>query len=309
MATQLYASLAGNWDAAIATGVTATIQQAIQANAIQLTAAITLWLMLSGVATMFGKMTMQEWVFGASRAACLGILLTVAGFSQWIQTPLMTDIPNWIARNVNGNFGAQTGPQQFDALRDAIVAREAGIFQQTSGWSPTEGMQQLRAAWATWCICLELTVSFGIWEGARGMMGVIVASAPFLLFFYLWQTTRHVALNLGGAALALLILDLMLATLLSIAINADVAFSGQAVGGGVEVQLDSLMNIGLFFLFGMGMTVILPALAGRIGHGFLPSAAPLATSTMNTLQRAGSDLGKAAGEMRKATANLQRKLS
>jgi hypothetical protein len=310
MATQLYQSLAANWDAAIATGLTQTVQASIQANATQLNAAISLWLIMSGVATMFGKMTFQEWVFGASRAAFIGILLTAAGFSTWIQTPLMTTIPNWIAQNVNGGGMVTTGPQQFDMLRDLIVAREAAILQQTSGsWSPTEAMQSLRASWATWWICLELTVSFGIWEGARGMMGVIVATAPFLLFFYMWQTTRHIALNIGGAALALLVLDVMLSVLLSLAVNADVAFTNQAVGGGVEVQLDSLMNIGLFFLFGMGMTVILPIIASRVAHGFLPSAAPLISPTMNTLQRAGRDLGEVAKQMRRQAETLQKALT
>ena len=304
MATTLYQSLASNWDAAIATGVSQTVQTAIQANAIQLTSATTLYIMLSGFATMYGRMTMQEWKYGASKAFILSILMASAGFAQWIQTPLMTTIPAWIATSVNGGFGATNGPQQFDALRDAVVLRESAILQQASGITGLG--ERLRAGFATWCICLELTVSFGIWELARGMMGLLVTSAPFLMMFYLFKTTQHVALNLLGSALSLLVLDLMVATTLAISANADNAFMNQsaAAGNGIEVQLDSMMNIALFFLFGMGMTAFLPFIAARIGHGVLPSAAPLVTKTMDTLQRAGTDLRSAASDIRRAASAL-----
>jgi hypothetical protein len=297
MATQLYANLATQWDATLATGVTQTVQTAIQANAVQLTVAITLWLILSGIATMFQKMTMQEWVFGATRAACLGILLTAAGFATWIQTPLMTTIPNWIAQSINGGFNATTGPHQFDTLRDMMVAREAAIYQQATGWTMIG--ERLQAWGATMLVCIELTICFGIWEAARCLMGLLVAATPFILFFYLWRPTQHVALNLGGMALSLLILDVLLSTMLSLSINVDLTFANTlATTGGIDILLDNAMMIEMFYLFGLLVTIILPSVAAKIANGFLPSAGGIVTAPGIALGRAARDLSSAARYLR-----------
>lgn len=303
MAQELFAGLAANWDAAISAGITSAVQNELQANAVQLTAAITLWIMISGIATMFGRITMQEWVYGAIRAACLGILLTAAGFSQWIQRPLMDDIPNWIA---SAGTGTNVGPAQFDQLRDTAVKYEAAVLQQASCIYPSCAMQAMRAWFTTGAIGFELTLAFALWEGARGMMGVLVVTTPFLLFFYLFQTTRHVALNLAGIALALLVLDVMLQTILSFSISADQAFANQANGGDVEQQLDGLLKIALFFVFGLGMTVISPFMAAFIARGFLPSPMMVISPAMRGVEAAGRTMSGAASAMGRAVERMER---
>ncbi len=287
MASALFAGIAANWDATISNGVTQTIAGELAANATLFGSMLTLYIIISGVLTMFGRFSMSEWTFGATRAAMISLLLTAAAFSQYIQTPLMTTIPNWIAQSVSGGAGAQTAPQQFDALRNAVVAMEAGILQQTTGW--TQVGERVRADFATWLICLELTISFIIWEMSRGLMGLLVATAPFLLGFYLFKATRHIPMNLAGSAISALILLLLMSVLLNISINADQQWLAQSVSAGatIEVQLDAMKNIALFFLFGMVMTVFLPVLAGRIGHGVLPGVAPLVASPLRIAESAG----------------------
>jgi hypothetical protein len=282
----LYAGIANNWDATISTGVTRTIAGEITANATLFGSMLTLFIILTGVATMFGRMSMAEWVFGATRAAILGMLLTTAGFSDYIQTPLMTTIPNWIASSVSGG-AAQTTPAQFDELRNQVVAIEAGILQQSAGW--TQFGERMRADIATWLICFELTISFIIWEMSRGLIGLLVAAAPFLLGFYLFRPTRHIPLNLAGSAISALILLVLMSVLLNISVNADQQWLAQSrsASATVDVQLDNMKNIALFFLFGMVMTLFLPVLAGRIGHGILPGVAPLVTAPMRVAESAG----------------------
>jgi type IV secretion system protein VirB6 len=300
MASALFTGIAANWDATISIGVTGTIADELTANATLFGTMLTLYIIISGVLTMFGRFSMSEWTFGATRAAIISLLLTAAAFSQYIQTPLMTTIPNWIAQSVNGAAGTQTAPQQFDALRNQVVAIEAGILQQATGW--TEVGERIRADFATWLICLELTISFIIWEMSRGLMGLLVASAPFLLGLYLFQATRHIPLNLAGSAISALILLLLMSVLLSISINADQQWLAQSMTANatIDVQLDSMKNIALFFLFGMVMTVFLPALAGRIGHGVLPGVAPMVASPLRVAERAGQGVKAAAQRSIKA---------
>lgn len=286
-ASALFGGLAANWDATITNGVTQTIASEITANATLLTSLLTLYVIISGGLTMFGRLSMTEWTFGATRAAIIGTLLTAAAFSTYIQTPLMTTIPNWIAQSVNGGLGAQTAPQQFDALRNAVVAIEAGILQQASGL--TQIGERIRADFATWLICLELTISFIIWEMTRGLIGLLVATAPFVIGLYLFQATRHIPLNLAGAAISALILLLLMSILLNISINADQQWLAQSrtANASIDVQLDNMKNIALFFLFGMVMTVFMPILAGRIGHGVLPGVGSIVSSPLRAIETTG----------------------
>jgi type IV secretion system protein VirB6 len=288
MASALFAGIAANWDATMSDGVTQTIADELVANATLFGSMLVLYIIISGVLTMFGRISMAEWVFGATRAAILSSLLTAAAFSQYIQVPLMDTIPNWIAQSVNGGMGAQTAPQQFDGLRDAVVAIEAGVLQQATGW--TQVGERIRADFATWLICLELTISFIIWEMSRGLMGLLVAVAPFLLGLYLFRATRHIPLNLAGSAVSALILLLLMSVLLNISINADQRWLAQSrtANATIDVQLDNMKNIALFFMFGMVMTAFLPFLASRIGHGVLPGVAPLVTAPL----RVGESVGR-----------------
>ena len=156
------------------------MENVIQANAVQLTSAITLWIILSGIATMFSRMSYQEWVYGASRAAFLGILLTAAGFSTWIQTPMMTTLPNWIATTVSGG-AAVTDVQQFDMIKDDLALREATVLQQTSCLDAERDCGSSADAIGKRCRLYLLIGVFWAWEMTKSLMGVLVATTPFVL--------------------------------------------------------------------------------------------------------------------------------
>jgi type IV secretion system protein VirB6 len=310
MASALFAGIASNWDATITNGVSQTIATEITANAALFASMLTLYIIISGVLTMFGRFSMAEWTFGATRAAIISMLLTATAFSQYIQTPLMTAIPNWIASSVNGSMGAEAAPQQFDALRNSVVAVEASVLQQATGLTAIG--ERIMAGVATWLICLELTISFIIWEISRGMMGLLVAVAPFVLGLYIFRATRHITLNLASSAISALILLLLMSVLLNISINADQQWllQANASNGSIAERLDAMMNIGLFFLFGMVMTVFMPILASRIGHSVLPSiSGPLTNAASNAIGRARNDIAGAASRMAAATQRIQKTLS
>jgi hypothetical protein len=299
MAAELFADLSAEWDPAIAAGVTRTVQTVIQANAVQLTSAITLWIILSSIATMFSRMSYQEWVYGASRAAFLGILLTAAGFSTWIQTPMMTTLPNWIATTVNGGDTTVTGPQQFDIIEDNMDRREATVLQQTSAWTPTGVADRLRAQLASGVGCALLVVTFLAWELARGLMGILVATTPFVLGFAMFQTTKHIAYNMGGMMVSLLIFDVMVSIALAIAMTVNDTYTNGLLSPGdpnVDLQITTMGNIGAHLFFGMMLVLILPPIASRIGHGVVPNMGGIvrvpANVTRSLVQGAARDLAQ-----------------
>jgi hypothetical protein len=283
MAPAVFTALASNWDQQIINGISATISNAITANATLLVSLLTLHIIIIGVMTMFGRMSMAEWVFTATRAAMIALLLTAAGFNQYIQAPLMNEIPDWIATSTSGSVTPTSAPQQFDKLRNAVVARKAAILQQVSGF--TYFGERLECGFITLCILIELAISFFIWEFARGMIGFCVAVAPFVLGFFLFRATRHITLNLAGTVVSLLILMVLLGVMVQMSITADNAFlTTMQQGGSVDEQLDALANTFIFFLFGVGITVMAPSIAMRIGAGFVPSVGQMAGPLAATLR-------------------------
>lgn len=285
-APTLFADLAAGWDGTVSGAVTDTVAATIAANAILFGSLLTLYIIITGVLTMFGRVSMAEFVFGATRAAIIGTLLTVAAFSQYIQTPLMDTIPNWVAASASGGLNARTGPQLFDVLRNQVIAIEAGIIQQSGGLLHIG--DRLLAAFMSGMICFELLVSFAMWEFNRAMMGLLVGTAPFVLSLYLFRATRHVTLNLAGMALTLLVLLLMMSILLAMSLAVDQRWLGKVnvAGAGVDMMLDAMLNISLFFLFGMIMTVLVPVVAGRVGQGVAPSVSSLLPSPLRALRMA-----------------------
>lgn len=287
--TTVFTSLAARWDQLLTTGLSGTVSTAITANATLLASVFTLYIIILGALTMFGRLSMAEWTFSATRAAVVAMLLTAAGFNQYIQTPLMTDIPNWIATSTGGGTADMTVAQQFDGIRNKVIARKAAILQQTSGF--TYIGERLECGFITICILIELAISFFIFEFARGLIGFCVAVAPFLLLFYLFQTTRHITLNLAGQVVSLLILMVMLTTMVQMAVQADTAFLDTlATGGAVDVQIDALDNAFVFYLFGLGVMLMAPSLAMRIGSGFVPSLGAMAAPGMAVMRLTGAAL-------------------
>jgi len=291
MATAVFQSLADNWDQAIANGVSQTVSLALQANATQLTTMLTIFVIFLGVLTAFGRVTWTAFIFAMSRASMVSLLLTAAYFNQFIQDPAMNTIPRWIAQSVAGAGGPKAGPQQFDQLRDQVIARQATILQQSTGL--TMIAERFETAIIVWLIEAELALSFILWEFSRGMMGLLVATAPFIIGLFLFETTRSIATNLGGAAMTLLVMQLMLSILLQLEIDADSTFMQTALGeGGVDVQIDNLASIFVFFLFGVVMTILIPTTAAQIGSGMIPSAAPLSSAPMRGAAAAGREAAR-----------------
>jgi type IV secretion system protein VirB6 len=262
--SQVFQQLGSSWDTVFTTSISATISTAISQNATLFASILTLWVIISGIATMFGRMTMADWVYGATRTAIVGTLLTTAAFAQYIQTPFQTTIPNWIATTISGGANA-TGPQQFDAIFNQIGVAVGHIEQQLS-W--TDVGQYVECAFISFFTLAELITCFCIWEFSKGMIGLLIAVAPFLLGFYLFQATRHIVLALAGQAITALITMLMVNIMVALAVTANTSYMTQiATTGGVGAQISSLVGVVGFFLFSDIIVIMIPGIAARIGGG------------------------------------------
>lgn len=275
MATQVYTALAAQWDAVIGTGINDTIGQSIAAAAQAFTAAGVLGIIIFGYLMAVGQLSTAVGARRIFQIASVATLLTAGYFNQFIQTPAMDTIPQWISQATGGN-NTQGLPQQFDQIRNQVGQHEAAILQQANGITPSVIAQRLECAVITLMVFIELTIVFVIYEISRGMMGILVAVAPLIIWLYIFDTLRPVVMNLAGAAISILLLQVMLSIIVTMNVAADNAFMQQvAIGGDVDVQIEGMMQIFTFFLFGCVMAVLTPEIAAKIGNGVTPSVVPL----------------------------------
>ncbi|HEX3992351.1 MAG TPA: type IV secretion system protein [Acetobacteraceae bacterium] len=301
--SQVFTQLAAQWDTIISTGITASVANAITANATLFASILTLFIIICGCLTMFGRMGMSEWIFAMTRAAIISILLTASAFSTYIQTPLTTTIPNWIAQSVNGGT-TTTQPQQFDTLFNQMGVAVGRIDQQLH-W--TDIGEQIECATISAVTLIELVLMFCIWEFSRGMIGLLVAVAPFLLGFYVFQATRHFVLSLVGQAVTALVTMLLVSIMVALAVSADNAFMVQiATGSGVGAQIQSLLGVTGFFLFSDIIIVMIPALAARIGGGVAHHVGPGRGPASQALNATTRGLTSASAALARAAETITR---
>jgi hypothetical protein len=262
--SQVFQQLSSSWDTVFTTSIASTVSSAITANATLLASMLTLWIIISGIMTMFGRMSMAEWTFGATRCAIIATLLTAAAFGQYIQTPLQTTVPNWLASSVSSGAAA-TGPQQFDTIYNQI-GQAVGRVEQQLSW--TDIGPYITCAFISFFTLAELVVAFAMWEFAKGMIGLLIVATPFLLGFYIYRGTRHIVLALAGQIVTALLTMLMINIIVALAIAANTSYMQQiTTTGGVGVQISSLVGATGFIFFSDIMIILIPGVAARIGGG------------------------------------------
>ncbi len=267
MAIQTFVTLSAQYDPAIAQGVNQIVASAISGNADTVTEALTLYVICIGALMSFREMTWPNFVKHALRAGAIAFLMTAAGFNQLIATPAMETIPQWIAQTTNAQTAVNSGAMQFELIWSATRHQEAAILQQATG---IENLgYRIEAAFFTYISGVLLMVAFFIYEFSRAIMGLLVATLPFVLCLYLFEATRGIPMGIFKKGIGILILQLMLSIMLQIMLKGDAYILAQAANatGGLDEQLALLEDLCIFFFFGVGMVLFIPSIAAYIGGG------------------------------------------
>src|ERR1700761_6613322 len=188
-------------------GMNATVSGAIAAMQGPVTAAVGLWIIVTGVLVMRGDLDARK---GITRviSICLvvGILLSSALYNQYVVSFFTSGLPNWLASSFLGVTGTQPSPHQFDALWDQanefFRAASKNLNFYNVLYSVELGILQD-------LVVFPIGITFLIFETAKILMDVIVAIGPFLLIGYLFQATRGVADRWIGKLIGLAILMLL----------------------------------------------------------------------------------------------------
>jgi type IV secretion system protein VirB6 len=265
-----------------ANGMNATVSSAISAIQGPLTAAVTLWIIVTGLLVMRGDLDTRR---GITRilSVCLvvGIVSSVALYDQYVVSFFTVGLPNWLASNFLGVTGSQPSAHQFDALWD-----EANEFFRAASKNLNfyNVLYSVELGILQDLVVFPIGITFLIFETAKILMDVIVSIGPFLLIGYLFQATRGVADRWIGKLIGLAILMLLVDVVLSIIIQGDQAYFNNSISSVTVATVADTITIGIqfviFLTLGCLITCFLPAIASFLGGGVAVGPLQMAASAM-----------------------------
>lgn len=264
---QTFQQMAAQYDPAIATGVNRVISNAISGNADTVTAALTMYVIIIGGLMCFREMTWGSFVQHALRASLISALMVYGTFNSMIAVPVMSTIPGWIMQTASAQTSAMSAPQQFDLLWSATQHIEAAILEQATGLDNLG--YALTARVFTVAAGLLLDLVFISWEFSRAVLGLLVATLPFVLSLYLFEATRQIPLRVGHKIIGVLILQLLLAVTVQLFLQGNTYILVQDANnaGNLDAQVAALQDVLVFFAFGTGLVLLVPSIAAYIGGG------------------------------------------
>jgi type IV secretory pathway VirB6-like protein len=264
---------------ALIAGVSSVVASGISYASGPLKALLVIYIGITGYLALTGQADapFQVLVTRVVRASFVVYLLTGPAFSQYIFDLFMNGIPGALAHAINNVQGPDAAARQFDVMVSATKHQTAQILQEATGISNI-GTRAI-AHVAQWIIDLALGAAFLIWEAGRVLMGVVIAAGPFVLTAYLFSATRPIVERWLGKMVSLTLLQLLVTILLQISIQGEKAYlrAMQAAlqESGVEVRLEALLQVGVFFVMCAFLLIMLPSLAYSMGTGISFSTQPI----------------------------------
>ena len=197
-----FSSVASKVDAILITGVNDAVAGGIMWARPMAGVALSLTVLCYAVAMMYGKRDGWSFAMITMKAMAISALLTTANYNYYIRDLFFTDLPNQIARALNGPRIDVNSAQQFDVVWEATVHYTYFVVAQASwydSWIP-----KLIAGYDLFM----LGTCFGVWLVSRVMMAVVIALGPFIIFLALFQQTIGYVKQWGGKLFALTMLGL-----------------------------------------------------------------------------------------------------
>ncbi len=291
----VFLNFATELDASLIEGMNHAITEGISWARLQITTALSLYVIGYAFMTMHGKVDSWAFVLAGARAMAIGAILVAANYNYYVRDLFFNDLPNQLARAINGPRVTVNSAEQFDIAWSAVLHYSAYILSQASGWSQFD---QRFLVWLAAMLChASLWVCFGMWYISRVFMAIVIALGPFLIILALFRSTREyvqqwigklvglTVLGLASAILLRMILLLMFARLRSMEANP---------GMSVDMMIGNAFTVSGIFMIGAVFMIALPS-AVAIGAG-MGAGHAVASGLTGALIGGGVGLGRSAAK-------------
>ncbi len=294
----VFLETAKEFDGLLIDGMNAAIISGLGWAKLQITAALSLYVITYAFMTTHGKVDSWTAVLAGGRAMAIGAILMAANYNYYVRDLFFTDLPNQIAAAINGPRVSVNSAQQFDVLWSAVLNYTSYILAQATGIS------QLDNHLIAWGLAMmnhgALWVCFGMWYMSRVFLAVIISMGPFLILLFLFRSTREYAQQWVGKLVGLTALGLGSAVVLRmilVALTSRLAGMQATPGMSVDQMIaNASATTGVFFLSAILM-ITLPSIisiGAGMGAGHAVAGGLIGgTASMVTRKGIGAGIGGA----------------
>lgn len=263
----VFARTAIEYDGLLIEGMNAAISSGLAWARPQLTIALGLYVIGYGFMMMYSKVDGWTFALAVARAMAISAILIAANYNYYVRDLFFTDLPNELARAINGPRVTVNSAEQFDAIWSAVIHYTSYILAQATGLSH---MDDRAIAWLYAYIChVALWVSFGMWYISRVFMAVVISMGPFIIILFLFRSTREYAQQWVGKLVGLTALGLGSAIVLRLVVMV-LATNLKVMQNNPGTSVDEMLAnaAGMTGIFGLGalLMIILPSVIS-IGSG------------------------------------------
>ena len=299
----VFQNTATELDAALIEGMNAAVASGLEWAGPQLRVALGLYVIGNALMMMYGKLDGSAFLHATIRAMAVAAILKAVNYNYYVRDLFFTDLPNELARAMNGPRVTVNSAQQFDVLWSAVSHHTAFILSQASWYDAGNTIALFGIA------AIELAslwIIFIIWMIARAFMALVICLGPFLIILYLFRGTREYVHQWVGKILTLTILQLtasILLRILLVILSSRMKSLNQNPGTSVTEMIANAASVSGVFFVGSVMMIVLPAFLGVHGvsaaGGIMASTGVAAGGLAKSASSGASNLAKKIRDFRK----------
>lgn len=305
----IFLNTATEFDGLLIEGMNAAIGTGLLWARPQLTIFLGLYVIGYGLMMMYAKVDGWTLALAAARAIAVSTILVLANYNHYVRDLFFTDLPNELAKAINGPRVTVNSAQQFDVIWSAVIHYTSYILAQATGFSH---MDDRAVAWLyAYVSHVALWVCFGMWYISRVFMAIVISMGPFIIILFLFRSTREYAQQWVGKLVGLTALGLGSAIVLRLVVMVmtnRLMTMQQNPGMSVDEMLANSAGVTGVFWLGALMMIILPsvisigagmgaghAVASGMISGGVSTVGRASVSSVKLASKAGKTLGRYTG--------------
>jgi type IV secretion system protein VirB6 len=272
-------------------GMSSTVTEVMSAAQGPLTAAVVLFIVVSGILVMRGDIAVRTGFARIIRVSIVvGLLMSTTLYNEYVVSFFTTGLPDWISTSLLGSSGAQPSAHQFDTL---LLQANLLFVQAYKNLNFYNVLYSVELALLQDVIIFPIAATFLVFETAKIVMDIVVAIGPFIIGGYLFEATRGVADRWVGKLIGLTVLTLLVDIVLSIIIKGDASFYNVSMTSlsvaTVQQTITIIIEFLAFITIASLVTVFLPGIASFLGGGIAVSPLQMANAAAQvvTLRKMG----------------------
>ena len=269
----VFAFISGLYGTALNNAVTQNVQAGLQFSHGWLRAAAAVWILATAIMALMQNLGTARLIQRLLRVLIISALITSPDlYTRFVVQPVMTGIPNQIARTFGGP-AAQTMPDQFASIYSTIGNMASQLRTEASG------ILYIADRFAIWfaelCCKFLLVPEFVLYVVLQLFTALVVIAGTLVLIFYMFDATKSFAEAWIGTVVGCLVTTALMSITMQMVLQMITTYiqkigalpvSSHGFGINVTEGAEVLINIAVMFIVGFFLMVMAFILGFAIGR-------------------------------------------